>query len=229
MCVLLPASALAGTRPGNAAATHAYLRISARRERLYSSDGQAVAAVGSLVQQIATECPGALAYAPRDDAFEGIGAEVSATLAVTFTNAVVPQAQALGEARALDALRWSDRKLTRLVRDLAAEVRAYATSAPPSLCAQIGAWREGAYVALPSPSTRFLTEMSESEPEYYVGRHEEVREKVIARLLRPYEKPAESRRADEVLKMESRTARGIGAVMSGAEKQIATDLGAAAL
>ncbi|HXD53978.1 MAG TPA: hypothetical protein VN618_04420 [Solirubrobacteraceae bacterium] len=228
-CVLLPASASAGARPDNAAATRTYLRIVAGRERLDVSDGQGVAALGSLVQQIATECPDALAYAPRDGAFVEIGEEVDYTLAVVFGDAVDPQAQALGEARALNALSWSDRRLTRLVRDLAAEDRAYAMSTPPSLCAQIAAWRESAYVELPSPSTRFLKEMNESEPDYYVGRHEEVRERVIARLLRPYERPAERRLAKRVLEMESRTARGIGALIAGAERRIAADLGVAAL
>lgn len=93
-----------------------------------------------------------------------IGGEFEYALSIAVDDALVPREQALGLARTLDALRWSNRRLTRLVRDREAEERAYATDTPPNLCAQIAAWRESAYAALPESSSRFLAEMGASEP-----------------------------------------------------------------
>lgn len=229
VCACAPLSALAAARPNNAAATRAYLRIVVDQQRVESSNvGMGVAAVQALEQQIAGECPGALAYAPRDVAYEELGDEVEYTLSIAFDDPLVPQAQALGWARALAALRWTNRRLTRLVRDLAAEERAYATQAPPNLCAQFAAWRESAYVALPASSSRFLEEMRASEPESFVGPHEETREKVITRLLEPYERPAERRLAKKILN-ENRVTKLFDETTNIAEKQLAGALGVAVL
>jgi hypothetical protein len=227
-CACMPVSALAAVSARNAAATRAYLRIGADQVRVASSDlGRGVAAVEALEHQVAGECPEALAYAPRDVAYEEVGGEVEYVLSIAFDDPLDPQA--LGQARAIGALSWSDRRLTRLVRDRAVEERAYATYAPPNLCAQIAAWRESAYASLPASSSRFLAEMRASEPEGSVGPREESREKVIARLLEPYERPAERRLAKNILSLENRVVNRLDAVTNSAETQLAAALGVAAL
>jgi hypothetical protein len=229
-CACIPVSALAAASPNNTAATRAYLRIVADQQRVANSDlGMGVAAVQALEHQIAGECPGALAYAPRDVAYEEIGDEVEYVLSIAFDDPLVPVPQALGQARAIGALSWSNRRLTRLVRDQAAEERAYATHAPPNLCAQIAAWRESAYASLPASSSRFLAEMRASEPEISIGPREESREKVIARLLKPYERPAERRLAKNILNLEHRVANRRNATTDSAETQLAAALGVASL
>lgn len=200
------------------------------QQRVANSDvGMGVAAVQALERQIAGECPGALAYAPRDVAYEELGAEVAYALSITIDDALVPQAQALGLAHALDALSWSNRKLTRLVRDQEVEDRAYATDRPPNLCAQIAAWRESAYAALPESSSRFLTEMGASERELFIGPRGEPRAKVIARLLEAYEQPAERRLAKRILNDESRIDGRLAATVNSAEGRLAAALGVAVL
>ena len=230
VCACVPASALAAAHSNNTTATRAYLRIVVEQQRVESSDvGMGITAAQALERQIAGECPGALAYSPRDVAYEQIGSEVEYALSIAADDAIVPQAQALGLARALDALSWSNRRLTRLVRDREAEERAYATNTAPNLCAQIAAWREGAYAALPESSSRFLAEMSTSEPEIFVGPREELRGKVIARLLEPYEQPAERRLTKTILAFESRIHNRLVAPINNAERQLAGALGVAEL
>jgi hypothetical protein len=227
-CACMPVSALAAVTSRNAAATSAYLRIVADQARVANSDlGMGVAALEALERKIAGECPEALAYAPRDVAYEEIGSEVAYALWIAIEDPLYPQA--LGQARAIGALSWSDRRLTRLVRDQAAEGLGYATYVPPNLCAQIAAWREDAYASLPAASSRFLAEMRASEPEVYVGPREESRGKVIARLLEPYETPAERRRAKSIQRLENRVANRLNAATTSAETQLAAALGVAAL
>jgi hypothetical protein len=223
-CAFVPVSALAAVAPRDGAATRAYLRIAAHQVRVADSDlGMGVAAVEALERQVAGECPGALAYAPRDVAFEETGEEVEYVVSIAVDDPLDPQA--LGQARVIGALSWSNRRLTRLVRDQVAEERGYATHVPPNLCAQIAAWRESAYAALPASSSRFLAEMRASEPEGSVGPHEEPRGKVIARLLEPYERPAERRLAKSLLKLENQVADRLDAVTDSAETQLAAALG----
>jgi hypothetical protein len=227
-CACTPASAFAALTPNNAAATRAYLRIVADQARIANSDlGMGVAAVQALEQQVAGECPEALAFAPRDVAYEEIGEEVAYTLSIAGDEPLVPRA--LVQVRAISALSWSNRRLTRLVRDRAVEERVYVTQALPNLCAQIAAWRESAYASLPASSGRFLAAMRASEPELFVGLHEELREKVIARLLQPYERPAERRLAKNILSLENRIGKRLSVATSSAEKQLAAALGVATL
>jgi hypothetical protein len=229
-CGCVPVSALAAVTRRNAAATRAYLGIVADQARVASSNlGMGVAAVQALEHHIAGECPGALAYAPRDVAYEEIGDEVEYVLSIAFDDPLVSQAQALGQARAIRALSWSNPRLTRLVRDQAEEDRAYATHVPSNLCAQIAAWREDAYASLPASSSRFLAEMRAGEPEISIGPHEESREKVIARLLEPYERPAERRLDKNILSLENRVANRLDATTDSAETQLGAALGVAAL
>jgi hypothetical protein len=227
-CACAPVSALAAVTSRNAASTRAYLRIVADQARVANSDlGLGFAALEALEHKIAGECPEALAYAPRDVAYEEIGGEVEYALSIAIGDALDPQA--LGRARAIGALSWSNRRLTRLVRDQAAEGRGYATYVPPNLCAQIAGWREDAYASLPAASSRFLAEMRASEPEAYVGPREESRETVIARLLEPYESPAERRRAKRIERLENRVANRLNAATTSAETQLAAVLGVATL
>jgi len=230
VCACMPVPALAAARPNNAAATHVYLQIVRDTRRVESVNvGASVAAIQALERHIAGECSEALAYAPRDVAYEEIGAEVEYMLSIVFDDRLVPVAQTLGDARELAALSWSNHRLTQLVRDQAAEERAFATHAPPNLCAQIAAWRESSYTALPASSTRFLAEMRASESEVSIGLHEESREKVIDRLLKPYERPSERRLATSILDLGKRVEAHLNAATKSAETQLAAALGVAVL
>jgi hypothetical protein len=230
VCACVPASALAAAHSNNTTATRAYLRIVVEEQRVESANvGIGITAVQALERRIAAECPGALTYAPRDIAYEELGADVPYALSIAIDEALIPRAQALAQERAVDDLSWSDRKLTRLVRDQEVEDRAFATDVPPNLCAQIAAWRESAYAVSPESTSRFLAEMGASERELFVGPREEPRGKVIARLLETYEQPAERRLAKRILDGEKRIGSRLAATVNDAERQLAAALGVAAL
>lgn len=167
LCVSAPA--LAAGRAGDAAATLAYLRASETYARGASAEvGASVTAIAARANGIAGECPSALTYAPRDVAFGEISGEASTTL---FYAGVAPMsATRLGFARAVGELSWSDRRLTRLVRALAAEEVAVVAVALPDVCSDIEAWKASAYAALPRSATGFLARVAAIESGSYRDR-----------------------------------------------------------
>jgi hypothetical protein len=226
LCV--SASALAAGRAGDAAATLAYLRASQMYARGASAEvGASVAVIAARAGEIAGECPSALTYAPRDVAFGELGEEASTTL---FYAGVAPmRATRLGFAQAVGRLSWSDRRLTRLVRGLAAEEVAVVAVALPDVCADIGAWKASAYAALPRSASGFLARVAAIQSGAFVGPSEESREAAIIRLLVPYEAPGVRRTMERLKRQEQRTDRKLGAAEEAARARLATALGVSAL
>jgi hypothetical protein len=222
------ASALAAGRADDAAATMAYLRASEVYARGASAEvGASVAVIAARAGEIAGECPSALTYAPRDVAFGEIGEEASTTL---FYAGVAPMsATRLGFARAVGRLSWSDRRLTRLVRAQAAEEVAVVAVALPDVCADIGAWKASAYVALPQSATGFLARVAAIESGSSVGPSEESREEAIRRLLVPYEGQGVRRTVKRLEQQEQRTDRMLGTAAEAARTRLAAALGVSGL
>ncbi len=226
LCVSAPA--LAAGRADDTAATRAYLRASEAYARGVSAAvGASVTAIAARANGIAGECPSALTYAPRDVAFGEIGEEMSVAL---FYAGVAPtRTTRLGFARAVGGLSWSDRRLTRLVRALAAEEVAIVAVALPDVCADIGAWKASAYAALPRSTTGFLVRVAAVESGSYVGPSEESREAAIGRLLAPYEGPGVTRKAKRLERQEQRTGRMLGVAAEAARARLAAALGVSGL
>jgi hypothetical protein len=214
--------------PGDVAATRAYLRAAVVYERgVHAEVGASVAAIAVRAGEIAGECPSALTFAPRDAGFGELGEEMSTTL---FYAGVAPtSAIRLTFARAIGQLRWSDRRLTRLVRALAAEEVAIVKLALPDVCSDIAAWKASAYAALPRSVVGFLARVGAIESLSFVGRSEESRERVITRLLRPYERPGERRTMKRLGEREQRTGRMLGAAEEAAQARLAAGLGVTSL
>jgi hypothetical protein len=226
LCVAAPA--LAAGRAGDAAATQAYLRASEGYARGASTWlAASVAAIAARASEIAGECPSALTYAPRDAAFGEIGEEASTTL---FYAGLAPSGAArLGFARAVGRLRWSNPRLTRLVRGQAAEEAARVALGLPDVCADIEAWKASAYAALPQSATGFTARVEAIESGGYVGPSEQLREAVIMRLLKPYEGRGERRIVKQIERSEHRTDRTLGVAEEAARARLAAALGVAAL
>jgi hypothetical protein len=226
LCVSAPA--LAAGRADDAAATRAYLRASEAYARGASAAvGASMTTITARASEIAGECPSALTYAPRDVAFGEIGEEASITL---FYAGVAPtRTTRLGFARAVGGLSWSDRRLTRLVRALAAEEVAIVAVALPDVCADIGAWKASAYTALPQSATGFLARVAAIESGSYVGPSEESREAAIGRLLVPYEGPGARRTAKRLERQEQRTGRKLRAAAEAGRTSLAAALGVSEL
>jgi hypothetical protein len=224
----LPAHALASVHADDVAATRAYLSADDTYERgAYAEVGVRVAAVEARASEIGGECTSVLTYAPRDAAFGELGEEAEAT---AFFAGVAPERSILLHlAHPIQHLRWSDRRLTPLVRAEAAEARAIARLVLPDVCADIAAWKTGAYAELPQSSTRFLARVQGIESLSGAGPPEESPEAAIMRLLRRYEGSAERRTAKRIERLEALIGRRLKAAGASAEKKLAAGLGVAAL
>jgi hypothetical protein len=226
LCVSSPA--LASRSPNDAAATRAYLRASEGYARGASTwVAASVAAIAARASEIAGECPSALTYAPRDVAFGEIGDEASTSL---FYAGLAPSGAArLDFARAVGRLRWSNPRLTRLVRGEAADEVARVALGLPDVCADIEAWKASAYAALPQSATEFTARLEAIESEGYVGPSEESLEAVIMRLLKPYEGRGERRIVKQIEGRERHIDRMLGAAGDAARVRLAAALGVSTL
>jgi hypothetical protein len=242
-CVGMPAAAAA--RVDDAAATRAYLRASEADARTaYAELGASVAASEAHVSQIAGECPSALAYAPRDEAFGEIGEE--ARMAAFWAGAAPVRAATSALAHAIGGLRWTNRLLTRLVREQAAEERAVATLALPNVCADIAAWRTSAYAELPQSTATFLKrveaiEFNSGRGEAPLGRAglgalllllrslQPRRPAMIASLLATYEGASERRTSRRIERLDAHVEKRLEAAAGAARPRLAAALGVSAL
>ena len=132
-------------------------------------------------------------------------------------------------SRTIAHLRWSDRRLTRLVHAEAGEERGIVTLVLPDVCADITAWRASAYAALPPSAAGFLARVQAIESSSIVEPSEESREAVIVRLLRPYEGPAERRTAKRIEHLEAEIDRRLTAAAAAVRAKLAAGLGVSAL
>jgi hypothetical protein len=132
----------------------------------------------------------------------------------------------LGHADA--RLKWSDRRLTRLVRGQTAEERAIAGLEPPNVCADIEGWKASAYAALPTSAEKFALRVQAIGAASIVGKGEP-REEVIVRLLRRYEGPAERRAAKRIERVGAEIATHLGRAQSAVDAKLAVGLGVTAL
>jgi hypothetical protein len=225
VCLLTPCLAAAGV--DDLAATRAYLRASYAYERSVSRQAAAgEAAVDARASQIAGECPSALTYAPRDEAFGEVGEEIGATLNTLYwVGAPTLRAPTLRLVGEIAHLRWSDRKLTRLVHAQAAEERASTTIALPDVCADIAGWRGSAYATLPPDAIRFLSRMRAIESLSFVGFTEESREAIVSRLLRRFEGARERGDARRLERLEAKVDARAEAAEAVAQAKLAVALG----
>jgi hypothetical protein len=224
VCACVATPALAVVRADDAAVTRAYLRAADAYERgLYAEMGARVAAMEARASQIAGGCRSALTYAPRDEAFGELGEEFEAT--VFFAGVAPVRSRLLRLADAIGHLRWSDRRLTRLVRVLAAEERAAVALALPDVCADIAAWRASAYAVLPLSATRFLARLAAIESLSSMGSSKQSTEVSIMRRLRPYEGRAERRTARRIERLEAQVGRRVAVASKAADEKLSVALG----
>jgi hypothetical protein len=179
-----------------------------------------VAAIGARASEIVRGCPAALTYAPRDEAFEELGGEASETAFWAGTASI--RSTGLRLADAIAHLRWTDRRLTRLVHTVAAEEQMAAALALPDVCADIDA-------TLPQSTTRFLARSQAAESLSFVGFTEESRERLIWRLLSRFQRPAEIRAAKRVEHVERQIGKRVEAAVVAARAKLAAGLGVPAL
>jgi hypothetical protein len=228
MCVPAAARGARVSHRHDLAATRAYLRAIALDGReSYLNVPAGAAAIEARAREIGSQCAGALTYAPRDEAFNEIAEEAAQTI---FLAALGPLRGELRRfARALQHLTWSNRKLTRLVHERAAEEAAYAALVLPDVCGDIERWKTGSYAQLPASVGAFLEHALKLEVAPLTGPRLETREAVILRLLTHWESARERRDARRSEARERRAGERIDAAWSDAKGKLATALGVAAL
>jgi hypothetical protein len=228
-CLVAPGQAVGAM--SNVASTHAYLRASAAFARSASADVTARTAAGEASgSEIAGGCPLTLRYAPRDDAFEELGSELAL---VEWYSTAVPLWPAFGQmAGTISHLRWSDRELTKLVQEEAAEERADVGLVLPDVCGDIEAWKASAYARLPQDTEAFIAHIKRIEAHSTVDHGEHAgqwRERVISRLLRRYESPLERRAAARIERLERQAGKRVAVAVENDDSELATALGVSEL
>jgi hypothetical protein len=207
--------AVARVTASDAAATHAYLeaRIVLQRAEV-ASEPTELQAIGALEAQVKTECLGVLAGAPPHVKGEKTN-ESEHEVSDEMLSAGFGAAEHVGHpadarfARTVRRLRWSNPRLTKLLRSLAIEQAEQSAIPPPELCPDMKSWVASGYTTVSTSTKQFLHRHSvvssitqiESEP------HEPVADifnlnALVARRLKPYEDHADKQLAKKAFPPE---------------------------
>ena len=107
----------------------------------------------AVLAQVRRECPHAAAGSPQNGDSTQLSNEVIGAMVLTAYHLDLPALNSF--VAAAGHLRWSDRRLTRTVRNDVADLRVLAKLAPPHLCADVGAWVASGYRTLPAATVTF--------------------------------------------------------------------------
>jgi hypothetical protein len=201
-CCAAPAVARVSGR--DTATTHAYLEARIALQRAMAAAGTAeLDAIRTLEAQVKAECPGVLAGAPpqvkgeKTNESERKASEELASVVFGAGEHIGYQADARF-ARTARRLRWSNAKLTRLLRSLAIEQAEQSAIPPPNLCADMKFWVASGYAAVSDGTKRFVRRhevvasitLIESEPNEPASNFLNL-DALVAYRLRPYENHAD--------------------------------------
>jgi len=214
VCSSTPAVARA-VSASDAAATHAYLkaRIVLQRTEIASQPAE-LKAIEALEEKVKAECPDVLVGAPphvKGEKTNESEREVSEELLSAGFGAggAVEHPADARFAKTVRRLRWSNQKLTKLLRSLAIEQAKQSAIPPPELCADMKFWVASGYTAVSPGTKEYLhrqqvvasTTLIESEP------HEPVSDllnlnALVAHRLKPYENHADRLLARKAIRPE---------------------------
>jgi hypothetical protein len=113
----------------------------------------AEAVPGAVLAQVRRECPHAAAGSPQNGDSTQLSNEVIGAIVLTAYHLDLPALNRF--VAAAGHLHWSDRRLTRTVRNDVGDLRVLAKLAPPHLCADVGAWVASGYHTLPAATVAF--------------------------------------------------------------------------
>jgi hypothetical protein len=210
------APALARVKASDAAATHDYLEARIALDRAAEAEGASAEfkAVAALEARVKAECPGVMAGAPphvKGEETNGSEHEISGELmSVTFGAAEHVEHPAYARfERILRRLRWSNPKLTRLLRSLALEEAEQSAITPPDLCSDLKFWVASGYTAVSAGTKRYLHRLTvvssitliESEPHEPASNFFKLTA-LVAYRLKPYEDHADRLLARKALPPE---------------------------
>lgn len=174
---LAPASAAA--TPQDVASTHAYIRADYALARTSEAKVKpALASVSRYIHRIGQECPHAAAGSPQNEESQLMSNEAAGALwSVAYGTAIGPIRTFAHRVR---PLRWSNPRITALARGYSKSLLQLATLGLPDLCTDVRAWTASGFRTIPATTIRFDRYMEPIEAHA-----------VPARLLVPYEQPAD--------------------------------------
>jgi hypothetical protein len=197
-CLLDPSAAIA--EPRDNAATATYLRADYLLIRQQTHMAKAsVAAIEGEGRSVEKGCASVLAEAPKGSQLEELSQEMSS--AVLFSGSKPDRSAMLRFAREVAPLRWNSRRVTRLVRAIAASERKGADLRFPDVCADIRAWVASGYKHLTTGTERFLAHIAALEKVQGAEKGKNAEETALM-LLRPYERASEKRLAKRIERLE---------------------------
>lgn len=173
-----PVTAIAAT-PQDIASTHVYIRADYALNRATEAKVAAAQAnVVALNRKLSQACPKVGAGSPEDEASQPLSYEV--VVAMWSVSYGIDAGPIRAFADTVSRLRWSDRRLTRMVHNYASSLQEMAALPLPDLCGDVSTWKASGFQTIP-PDTSSQ------------DKHEEgIELKAIpARLLAPYEQPAD--------------------------------------
>jgi hypothetical protein len=178
------------------ATSHAYLSAIYAFERAFVGNLPAsIRADEALATKIDIGCPNVAAGSPQGNQLNELSAESLLAVVLAY---VQPDRRALEHVAAIAAhLRWSNRKLTRLVHSLAAEDALGAELSVPDLCADWKAWMSSGYRTL-SPGTEAFMRSADK----LIG-NETTEQTLILSLLAPYESQSDRVTAHHLRRLET--------------------------
>jgi hypothetical protein len=203
VCSVAPA--LAQVKTSDAVATHDYLeaRIVLQRADAAAGKQAELKALPALAAQFRAECPGVLAGAPphvRGEKTNQSQLEISEELlSVTFGAPERVAHPAYAQfAQTVRRLRWSNPKLTKLLRSLALEQAEQSAIPLPNLCSDLKYWVASGYTAVSAGTKLFLHRVEvvssitriESEPNEHGSGLSDL-DALVAHRLKPYEDHAD--------------------------------------
>ncbi len=215
ICSVAPA--LARVKASDATATHDYLEARIALDRATAEGGSAeFKAITALEAQVKVQCPGVLIDAPphvKGEETNESEHEISGELlSVTFGTGEHVEHPAYAQfERTVRRLRWSNPKLTRLLRSLALEQTEQSAIPPPDLCSDLKFWVASGYTAVSAGTKRYLHRLRvvssitliESEPHEPASNFFKLTALVSYRL-KPYEDHAERLLARRALPPEAK-------------------------
>jgi hypothetical protein len=209
-------AAVAAIRPSDAAATHAYLRARiAVQHAAARTEPAAITALAKLEGQLKAGCPGVLTGAPphvKGERTNESDLHVSEELLIVTLGTAerVEHAELARFARTVRRLRWSNPKLTRLLRSLALESDEQSAIPVPDLCSDLRFWVSSGYTAVSAGTQLYLHRLRvvssittiEPEPNEPIGENLFKLNALVAHRLRPYEDRADRLLARKALPPE---------------------------
>jgi mono/diheme cytochrome c family protein len=195
-------SVAAPAKRSDVAATRSYLVAElAANEALESNERQGVVAGEELAASITRACPGVAAKAPEgSSSAHELRFEAGYAAVLAYLSPIRAKLQTASNE--LAQLRWSNRRLTTLVRYQVLRDRLIGVS-PPDLCGDYRTWAASGYKNVPTGTSRFLAQTGPTvvASTERLAKHEAELIPTIERLLRPYEGRSErllQRRVDHL-------------------------------